>query len=105
MKGIVKKATAVVLAVMVMCGTVMGISVTASAASLSAGALQYGADFSFLEGLFMSAGAGALGLDMLLKTENDINNWDWGELLDDPLNQDQLKDAEDKIGKLYYGAT
>lgn len=105
MKGIVKKATAVVLAVTVMCGAVMGISVTASAASLSAGALQYGADFSFLEGLFMSAGAGALGLDMLLKTENDINNWDWGELLDDPLTQDQIKDAEDKIGKLYYGAT
>lgn len=105
MKGIVKKATAVVLAVTVMCGAVMGISVSASAASLSAGALQYGADFSFLEGLFMSAGAGALGLDMLLKTENDINNWDWGELLDDPLTQDQIKDAEDKIGKLYYGAT
>lgn len=105
MKGIVKKATAVVLAVTVMCGAVMGISVTASAASLSAGALQYGADLSFLEGLFMSAGAGALGLDMILKTQNDINNWDWGELLDDPLNQDQLKDAEDKIGKLYYGAT
>lgn len=105
MKGIVKKATAVVLAVTVMCGAVMGISVTASAASLSAGALQYGADLSFLEGLFMSAGAGALGLDMLLKTQNDINNWDWGELLDDPLTQDQLKDAEDKIGKLYYGAT
>lgn len=105
MKGIVKKATAVVLAVTVMCGAVMGISVTASAASLSAGALQYGTDFSFLEGLFMSAGAGALGLDMLLKTENDINNWDWGELLDDPLTQDQIKDAEDKIGKLYYGAT
>lgn len=104
MKGIVKKATAVVLAVTVMCGTVMGISVTASAASLSAGAALAGESLSFLESLFMAGGM-SLGLDMILKTQNDINNWDWGELLDDPLTQDQLKDAEDKIGKLYYGAT
>lgn len=104
MKGIVKKATAVVLAVTVTCGTVMGISVTASAASLSAGAALAGESLSFLESLFMAGGM-SLGLDMILKTQNDINNWDWGELLDDPLNQDQLKDAEDKIGKLYYGAT
>lgn len=104
MKGIVKKATAVVLAVTVTCGAVMGISVTASAASLSAGAALAGESLSFLESLFMAGGM-SLGLDMILKTQNDINNWDWGELLDDPLNQDQLKDAEDKIGKLYYGAT
>ena len=49
MKGIVKKATAVVLAVTVTCGTVMGISVTASAASLSAGAALAGESLSFLE--------------------------------------------------------
>lgn len=104
MKGIVKKATAVVLTVTVMCGAVMGISVTASAASLSAGALQYGADFSFLEGLFMSAGAGALGLDMLLKTKNDINNWDWGEVLDDPATQGQIDNAESKINEWYDNA-
>lgn len=104
MKGIVKKATAVVLAVTVMCGVVMGISVTASAASLSAGALQYGADFSFLEGLFMSAGAGALGLDMLLKTKNDINNWDWGEVLDDPATQGQIDNTESKINEWYDNA-
>lgn len=104
MKGIVKKATAVVLAVTVTCGAVMGISVTASAASLSAGALQYGADFSFLEGLFMSAGAGALGLDMLLKTKNDINNWDWGEVLDDPATQGQIDNTESKINEWYDNA-
>lgn len=104
MKGIVKKATAVVLTVTVMCGAVMGISVTASAASLSAGALQYGADFSFLEGLFMSAGAGALGLDMLLKTQNDINNWDWGEVLDDPATQGQIDNTESKINEWYDNA-
>lgn len=104
MKGIVKKATAVLLTVTVTCGAVMGISVTASAASLSAGAALAGESLSFLESLFMAGGM-SLGLDMILKTQNDINNWDWGELLDDPLNQDQLKDAEDKIGKLYYGAT
>ena len=104
MKGIVKKVTAVVLAVTVMCGAVMGISVTASAASLSAGALQYGVDFSFLEGLFMSAGAGALGLDMLLKTKNDINNWDWGEVLDSPASQGQIDKANETIEKLYNNA-
>lgn len=74
------------------------------AADLSAGALQYGADLSFLEGLFMSAGAGALGLDMLLKTKNDINNWDWGEVLDSPASQGQIDKANETIEKLYNNA-
>ena len=74
------------------------------AADLSAGALQYGADLSFLEGLFMSAGAGALGLDMLLKTKNDINNWDWGDVLDSPASQGQIDKANDTIEKLYNNA-
>lgn len=74
------------------------------AADLSAGALQYGADLSFLEGLFMSAGAGALGLDMLLKTKNDINNWDWGDVLDSPASQGQIDKANETIEKLYNNA-
>lgn len=89
MKGIVKKATAVVLAVTVMCGAVMGISVTASAASLSADAALAGESLSFLESLFMAGGM-SLGLDMILKTQNDINNWDWGDVLDDPATQGQI---------------
>ena len=87
-----------------MCGTVMGNYQEAQAADLSAGALQYGLDLSFLESLFMAGGA-SLGLDMLLKTQNDINNWDWGDLLDDTLTQKQIDDAQEKIEKLYYGAT
>ena len=74
------------------------------AADLSAGALQYGTDLSFLEGLFMSAGAGALGLDMLLKTKNDINNWDWGDVLDSPASQGQIDKANETIEKLYNNA-
>ena len=95
---------AVLLAVVVLGGSVVGNYTEAQAADLSAGALQYGLDLSFLESLFMAGGA-SLGLDMLLKTQNDINNWDWGDLLDDPLSQKQIDDAEEKIGKLYYGAT
>lgn len=87
-----------------MCGTVVGNYTEAQAADLSAGALQYGLDLSFLESLFMAGGA-SLGLDMLLKTQNDINNWDWGDLLDDTLTQKQIDDAQEKIEKLYYGAT
>ena len=103
MKGIVTKATAVVLAVTVTCGAVMGISVTASAASLSAGAALAGESLSFLESLFMAGGM-SLGLDMILKTQNDINNWDWGDVLDDPATQGQIDNTESKINEWYDNA-
>lgn len=79
------------------------------AGDFSAGALQYASDFSFLEALFNASGL-SLGLDMLLKTQTDINNfkegnWDWGDQLDNPLTQKELDEAQEKIEKLYYGAT
>ena len=95
--------TAVMLAVTVMCGTVMGSYQEAQAAGLSAGALQYGLDLSFLESLFMAGGL-SLGLDMLLKTQNDINNWDWGDVLDSPASQGQIDSANEKIESLYNNA-
>ena len=91
------------LAVAVMCGTVMGSYQEAQASSLSAGALQYGLDLSFLESLFMAGGM-SLGLDMLLKTQNDINNWDWGDVLDSPASQGQIDSANEKIESLYNNA-
>lgn len=91
------------LAVTVMCGTVMGSYQEAQAADLSAGALQYGLDLSFLESLFMAGGL-SLGLDMLLKTQNDINNWDWGDVLDSPASQGQIDSANEKIESLYNNA-
>ena len=92
-----------------MCGSVMGSYQEIQAADLSAGALQYGTDLSFLQSLFMAGGA-SLGLDMLLKTQNDIDkfkeeNWDFGDLLDQPLTQKEIDEAQEKIEKLYYGAT
>ena len=95
--------TAVMLVVAVMCGTVMGSYQEIQAADLSAGALQYGVDLSFLEALFMAGGA-SLGLDMLLKTQNDINNWDWGDVLDSPASQGQIDSANEKIESLYNNA-
>ena len=86
-----------------MCGTVMGSYQEAQAADLSAGALQYGLDLSFLESLFMAGGL-SLGLDMLLKTQNDINNWDWGDVLDSPASQGQIDSANEKIESLYNNA-
>ena len=86
-----------------MCGTVMGSYQEAQAAGLSAGALQYGLDLSFLESLFMAGGL-SLGLDMLLKTQNDINNWDWGDVLDSPASQGQIDSANEKIESLYNNA-
>lgn len=91
------------LAVAVMCGTLMGSYQEAQAAGLSAGALQYGLDLSFLESLFMAGGL-SLGLDMLLKTQNDINNWDWGDVLDSPASQGQIDSANEKIESLYNNA-
>ena len=86
-----------------MCGTVAGSYQEAQAADLSAGALQYGLDLSFLESLFMAGGL-SLGLDMLLKTQNDINNWDWGDVLDSPASQGQIDSANEKIESLYNNA-
>ena len=103
MKGIIKRVTAVVLAVTVVFGTVVGSSVNASAASLSAGAALAGESLSFLESLFMAGGM-SLGLDMILKTQNDINNWDWGDVLDDPATQGQIDNTESKINEWYDNA-
>lgn len=35
----------------------------------------------------------------------DWDNYDWGDLLDSPAAQDQIKDIEDQFEKLYYGHT
>lgn len=103
MKGIVKKATAVVLAVTVMCGTTFNFYQDTKASALAPDLTDYAALLSFLESVFMVGGA-SLGLDMLLKTQNDINNWDWGEVLGDPATQGQIDDAESKINEWYDNA-
>lgn len=95
--------TALVLAMIVLCGTVAGSYKEVQAADFSAGALQYGVDLSFLQSLFLAGGA-ALGMDMLLKTKNDIDNWDWGNVLDDPASQGQIDKANETIEKLYNNA-
>lgn len=104
MKRIKTRALALLLSCCLLAISTVGNCQNVQAADLSAGALQYGADLSFLEGLFMSAGAGALGLDMLLKTKNDINNWDWGDVLDSPASQGQIDKANETIEKLYNNA-
>lgn len=109
MKRVIKRTAAVVLAITVLCGTVAGSYQNVQAGGFSAGALQYASDFSFLEALFNASGL-SLGLDMLLKTQKDIDkfkeeNWDFGDLLDQPLTQKQIDEAQEKIEKLYYGAT
>lgn len=95
--------TALVLAMIVLCGTVAGSYKEVQAADFSAGALQYGVDLSFLQSLFLAGGA-ALGMDMLLKTKNDIDNWDWGNVLDDPASQGQIDKTNETIEKLYNNA-
>lgn len=100
---------ALVLAVSVLCGTVAGSYQEVQASDFSAGALQYGFDLSFLESLFMGAGAGALGLDMIFKTQNDIKNfkegnWNWGDILDSPASQGQIDSANETIERLYNNA-
>lgn len=95
--------TALVLAMIVLCGTVAGSYKEVQAYDFSAGALQYGIDLSFLQSLFMAGGA-YLGLDMLLKTQNDINNWDWGDVLDSPASQGQIDSVNEKIESLYNNA-
>ncbi len=100
-KRVIKRTAAVVLAITVLCGTVAGSYQNVQAGDFSAGALQYASDFSFLEALFNASGL-SLGLDMLLKTQKDIDkfkeeNWDFGDLLDQPLTQKQIDEAQEKI--------
>lgn len=109
MKRVIKRTAAVVLAITILCGTVAGSYQEVQASGFSAGALQYGFDLSFLESLFMGAGAGALGLDMIFKTQNDIKNfkegnWNWGDILDSPASQGQIDSANETIERLYNNA-
>lgn len=103
MKRIKTRALALLLSCSVFATGIVGGYEKVQAASLSAGAALAGESLSFLESLFMAGGM-SLGLDMILKTQNDINNWDWGEVLDDPATQGQIDNTESKINEWYDNA-
>lgn len=103
MKRIKIRALALLLSCSVLATGIVGGYEKVQAASLSAGAALASESLSFLESLFMAGGM-SLGLDMILKTQNDINNWDWGEVLDDPATQGQIDNTESKINEWYDNA-
>ena len=103
MKRIKIRALALLLSCSVLATGIVGGYEKVQAASLSAGAALAGESLSFLESLFMAGGM-SLGLDMILKTQNDINNWDWGDVLDDPATQGQIDNTESKINEWYDNA-
>lgn len=103
MKRIKTRALALLLSCSVLATGIVGGYKKVQAASLSAGAALAGESLSFLESLFMAGGM-SLGLDMILKTQNDINNWDWGDVLDDPATQGQIDNTESKINDWYDNA-
>lgn len=103
MKRIKTRTLALLLSCSVLATGIVGGYEKVQAASLSAGAALAGESLSFLESLFMAGGM-SLGLDMILKTQNDINNWDWGDVLDDPATQGQIDNTESKINEWYDNA-
>lgn len=103
MKRIKIRALALLLSCSVLATGIVGGYEKVQAADLSAGAALAGESLSFLESLFMAGGM-SLGLDMILKTQNDINNWDWGDVLDDPATQGQIDNTESKINEWYDNA-
>lgn len=103
MKRIKTRALALLLSCSVLATGIVGGYEKVQAASLSTGAALAGESLSFLESLFMAGGM-SLGLDMILKTQNDINNWDWGDVLDDPATQGQIDNTESKINEWYDNA-
>ena len=103
MKRIKIRALALLLSCSVFATGIVGGYEKVQAADLSAGAALAGESLSFLESLFMAGGM-SLGLDMILKTQNDINNWDWGDVLDDPATQGQIDNTESKINEWYDNA-
>lgn len=98
--------TAVMLAVTVMCGTVMGSSKQVKAMGFVAGAAAAGETISFLEALFMAGGI-IVGVDALTNKSFNEDDWDFGgtgSLLDDPATQGQIDSTEKKVNEYYDNA-
>lgn len=98
--------TAVMLAVAVMCGAVMGSSKQVKAMGFVAGAAAAGETISFLEALFMAGGI-IVGVDALTNKSFNEDDWDFGgtgSLLDDPATQGQIDSTEKKVNEYYDNA-
>lgn len=98
--------TAVMLAVTVMCGTVVGSSKQVKAMGFVAGAAAAGETISFLEALFMAGGI-IVGVDALTNKSFNEDDWDFGgtgSLLDDPATQGQIDSTEKKVNEYYDNA-
>ena len=74
--------------------------VQAADIAVSAGA----AGLEWLYTLLMSAGVSVGLSDLLGKSSKDLDNWDWGDLLDEPATQKQIDDTDKKINEYYDNA-
>lgn len=113
--GIIRRILCIVMVVWFACSAVVMDYQEAKAAEFTAGAIAAGESLEWISTILASTGL-AISVKELFKPrqadiEKDIgknidwDNVDWGDMLDSPAAQDQIKDAEDMINRLYGNAS
>ena len=107
MKWICKRLAALLLSCAVLTVSVLGRCQPVHAAAIvgpttSAG-VAAGETLKFIYSALMSMGV-TLNLKELFGKRYDPDNWDWGDVLDDPATQGQIDDLDKKIGEWYDNA-
>lgn len=107
MKGICKRLTAFLLSCAVLIVSILGrcqpVRATAIAGPATAAGIAAGETLEFIYSALMSVGI-TLNLKELFGNRYDPDNWDWGDILDDPASQSDIDNLEEKIGEYYDNA-
>ena len=107
MKGIRNRLTALLLSCAVFAVSILGrcqpVSATAIVGPATAAGIAAGETLEFIYSALMSVGI-TLNLKELFNNRFDPDNWDWGDVLDDPASQGQIDALDKKIGEYYDNA-
>ena len=103
MKGIRKRLTAVLLACTVFMTGVLGRCQPVKAAFVlpaTEAGIAAGETLQWLYTVLLSMGV-AINLKEMFRDRFDPDNWDWGDVLDDPASQEDINNLERKLWKEY----
>lgn len=107
MKGFCKRLTALLLSCAVLIVSVFGrcqpVHAAAIAGPATAAGIAAGETLEFIYSALMSVGI-TLNLKELFRNRYDPDNWDWGDILDEPASQEDINNLEKKIEEWYDNA-
>lgn len=107
MKGICKRLTAFLLSCAVLIVSILGrcqpVRAAAIAGPATAAGIAAGETLEFIYSALMSVGI-TLNLKELFGNRYDPDNWDWGDILDEPASQSDIDNLEKKIEEYYDNA-